>query len=106
MSRVLDAIMLAVPQPGEDDPDSTGQGPEWGKAAPIGLLVILLLCVAAVFLFRSFNRQLKKVPASFEADPPAEGLSPSQARVPAVEEPADAAPASDESPPGRSAPGG
>ena len=72
----------------------------------MGLLVILLLCVAAVFLFRSFNRQLKKVPASFEADPPAEGPSPSQARVPAVEEPADAAPASDESPPGRTAPGG
>ena len=33
--------------PADVDP-STGKGPEWGKAAPIGLLVILLLGIATV----------------------------------------------------------
>jgi hypothetical protein len=39
-------------------------------AGLIGFLVVLALIVAAVFLFRSMNRHLRKVPASF--DPPAE----------------------------------
>jgi len=66
MTGVLTAVLLAAPQPGDYDP-STGKGPEWGKAAPIGLLVILLLGVAVFFLLRSFTRQLKKVPATFDA---------------------------------------
>lgn len=53
--------------PTDIDP-TTGKGPEWGKAAPIGLLVIVLLCVACYFLARSFSRNLKKVPASFDPD--------------------------------------
>lgn len=68
MNRILTAIVLAAPQPGDYDP-STGKGSEWGKAAPIGLLVILLLGIATFFLLRSFTRQLKKVPASFDPDP-------------------------------------
>lgn len=67
MSPVIASTLLAAPQPGDYDP-STGKGSEWGKAAPIGLLVILLLGVALFFLLRSFTRQLKKVPATF--DPP------------------------------------
>lgn len=67
MSTMIASVLLAAPQPGDYDP-STGKGPEWGKAAPIGLLVILLLGIALFFLLRSFTRQLKKVPASF--DPP------------------------------------
>ncbi len=76
MSRVLAAAILAAPQPGDYDP-STGQGPEWGKAAPIGLLVILLLGVAVFFLLRSFTHQLKKVPDSFpEPEGEPSGRSP------------------------------
>lgn len=50
--------------PSDIDP-TTGKGPEWGKAAPIGLLVIVLLCVAVYFLIKSMNRNIKKVPESF-----------------------------------------
>jgi hypothetical protein len=32
----------------------------------IAFLVVLVLCVASYFLFRSMNRHLRKVPASFE----------------------------------------
>lgn len=72
MNAVLTAIVLAGPQPGDYDP-STGKGSEWGKAAPIGLLVILLLGIATFFLLRSFTRQLKKVPATFDVAEPAPG---------------------------------
>ena len=39
-------------------------------AGLIGFLVVLGLVVAAVFLFRSMSRHLRKVPSSF--DPPAD----------------------------------
>lgn len=39
---------------------------EAGKAAPLGLLVILLLCVAVYLLGRSMVTHLKKVPESFD----------------------------------------
>ena len=41
-------------------------GPDFGKASPLGLVVIVLLLVATLFLLRSMNRQLKKVPDSFD----------------------------------------
>jgi hypothetical protein len=90
VSTVIASMLLAAPQPGDYDP-STGKGSEWGKAAPIGLLVILLLGVAMFFLLRSFTRQLKKVPATFDPPEPSGagrtevGLSPiaGAARVPA-----------------------
>ncbi|WP_308316762.1 hypothetical protein [Tomitella gaofuii] len=45
-----------------------GRGAEFGKASPLGLLLILALLVGIVFLMRSMNRQLKKVPKSFDDD--------------------------------------
>lgn len=61
-------VVLILAQPGDPDP-SNGKGPEWGKAAPIGLLIIALLCVALFFLVKSMNKQFKKVPASFGPAP-------------------------------------
>ena len=40
-----------------------------GKGSPIGLFVVLLLCVAVYFLYRSMSKHLRRVPPSF--DPPA-----------------------------------
>ncbi|MDT5222787.1 MAG: hypothetical protein QOG19_194, partial [Mycobacterium sp.] len=45
-------------------------GPDFGKASPIGLLVVVALVIATVFLVRSMNRQLKKVPESFDRQNP------------------------------------
>jgi len=39
-------------------------------AGLIGFLVVLALVVAAVFLFRSMNRHLRKVPPTFDPPPP------------------------------------
>jgi hypothetical protein len=59
--------LLADDPPAEVDP-TTGKGPEWGKAAPIGLLIILLMGIALYFLIRSMNKNLRKVPSSFDTD--------------------------------------
>jgi len=58
---------------------TTGHGPEWGKAAPIGLLVIVLMGIAVYFLLKSMNRNLKKVPASF--DPPPDRPAPAESAL-------------------------
>jgi hypothetical protein len=35
----------------------------------IAFLLVVVLCVASYFLFRSMNRHLRKVPASFDQPP-------------------------------------
>lgn len=45
-------------------------GPDFGKASPVGLLVVVLLLIATVFLLRSMNKQLKKVPKTFDPGHP------------------------------------
>lgn len=45
-----------------------GQGPEFGSAGPVALIVLVVLLVAVAFLIRSMTKHLKRVPASF--DPP------------------------------------
>lgn len=56
----ISTIGLAVPGP------PPGEGPEWGKAAPIGLLIILLLGAAFWLLMRSMNKHLRKVNSTTE----------------------------------------
>jgi hypothetical protein len=70
VSFVNAIFALADTTPPSDIDPITGKGPEWGKAAPIGLLVILLMGIATFFLLRSMTRKIKAVPASF--DPPNE----------------------------------
>ena len=47
-----------------DEPVNTG--PDFGKASPVGLVVVILLLIAVLLLGLSMNRQLKKVPKSFD----------------------------------------
>lgn len=58
---ITDTLLLAAQQP---------KGPEFGKASPLGLLVILLLLVGTVLLIRSMNTQLRKLPRTFDASHP------------------------------------
>ncbi len=46
------------------------KGPEFGKASPLGLLIILLLLAGTAFLIWSMNKQLRKLPESFDTDHP------------------------------------
>jgi hypothetical protein len=45
-------------------------GPDFGKASPVGLLVVVLLLIATILLIRSMNRQLRKVPKTFDPEHP------------------------------------
>jgi hypothetical protein len=56
------APLLAAPQPG----DPGGQGEDFGKSSPVGLLVLILFFIAVGFLVRSMSKHLRKVPASFD----------------------------------------
>lgn len=56
----LDALVMIL----AESQDNTG--PDFGKASPIGLLVVVLLLICMFFLLRSMNRHLKKVPDRFD----------------------------------------
>ena len=65
MVSVLAASLLA-----QNGPQQTG--PDFGKASPFGLIVVVLLLIAVFALVWSMNRHLKKLPKSFDeqdADP-------------------------------------
>jgi hypothetical protein len=46
-----------------------GKGDEFGKASPIGLVVILLLGIATILLIRSMTARLRRLPPSFGPSP-------------------------------------
>jgi hypothetical protein len=48
-------------------------GPDFGKASPFGLLVVVLLLISVMFLMRSMNRHLRQLPDSFDPQTPAPG---------------------------------
>ncbi|WP_037367815.1 hypothetical protein [Amycolatopsis orientalis] len=59
------ALVLAQ-QP--DSGDNGGQGEDFGKSSPVGLLVLILFLIAVVFLVRSMSKHLKKVPRTFDGE--------------------------------------
>jgi len=73
---VTSALLLA-------DAVATGSG-ESKKSGPIGLAVILLLCVACYFLFKSMSKHLRRVREDF----PADGAARGDATQAAAQEPA------------------
>lgn len=67
-----DTVALVVqPTPTPDDPG--GRGEDFGKSAPIGLVVIIVFFIAVFFLVRSMNKHLRRVPESFDPPPPPAG---------------------------------
>ena len=69
-------VALVLAQNREPPP---GKGDEFGKASPVGLVVIILLLLATVLLVRSMTKHLRKVPASFDGPTGPEGESPGPA---------------------------
>ena len=50
-----------------DAPRDTG--PDFGKASPFGLLIVVLLLIGTFLLVWSMNRHLRKLPKSFDENP-------------------------------------
>ncbi|MCP9270693.1 hypothetical protein [Mycolicibacterium arenosum] len=65
---MTDTLLAVVQLLAEDPPKNTG--PEFGKASPLGLLVVVLLMIGTFLLVWSMNRQLKKLPESFDETHP------------------------------------
>ncbi|GAB4588839.1 hypothetical protein [Nocardia sp. NPDC127526] len=45
-------------------------GPEFGKASPLGLVIVLVLLAGTVLLVRSMNKHIKNLPATFSPEHP------------------------------------
>ncbi|MCH9728783.1 MAG: hypothetical protein K0U84_03715 [Actinomycetia bacterium] len=45
-------------------------GPDFGKASPFGLIVVLLLLIGTFALVWSMNRHLRRLPESFDTENP------------------------------------
>jgi hypothetical protein len=45
-------------------------GPDFGKASPFGLVIVVILLICTFLLVWSMNRHLKKLPESFDRDHP------------------------------------
>jgi hypothetical protein len=43
-------------------------GPDFGKASPLGLLIVVILLICVFALVWSMNRHLKKLPESFDEE--------------------------------------
>jgi hypothetical protein len=62
------AVMTIVGLLADDTPRDTG--PDFGKASPLGLVVVVILLIATFLLVWSMNKQLKKLPESFDPQSP------------------------------------
>ena len=62
-SLVLIAGLLA-----DETPRDTG--PDFGKASPFGLVVVVILLICTFLLVWSMNRHLRKLPESFDPEHP------------------------------------
>src|SRR6478752_3680975 len=62
--HVNDTLMLAIGLLADDTPRNTG--PDFGKASPFGLVIVVLLLIGTFLLVWSMNRHLRKLPKSFD----------------------------------------
>mgnify|MGYP001156485844 CR=1 FL=1 len=64
------AMVFAQQSPGTPGYNENPVGPEFGKASPIGIPVVLLLLIATVLLIRNMNKHIKNLPESFDTENP------------------------------------
>ncbi|MGE5696799.1 MAG: hypothetical protein ACM4D3_16690 [Candidatus Sericytochromatia bacterium] len=68
----------------DDAPRNTG--PDFGKASPVGLLIVVLLLIATFALIWSMNRHLKKLPESFDGESPEPDEAAAESAVPPADD--------------------
>jgi hypothetical protein len=61
---VTDGVMFVVALLADETPRDTG--PDFGKASPFGLVIVVLLLIGTFLLVWSMNRHLRKLPKSFD----------------------------------------
>jgi hypothetical protein len=63
---MTDTLVMIAGLLADEAPKDTG--PDFGKASPFGLLIVVLLLIGTFVLVRSMNRHLKRLPTSFDRD--------------------------------------
>jgi hypothetical protein len=64
---VTDVVFAAVGVLADAPRDT---GPDFGKASPVGLVLVVILLLCTFGLVWSMNRHLKRLPASFDREHP------------------------------------
>ena len=65
---MADTLVMIAGLLADQAPKDTG--PDFGKASPFGLLIVVLLLIGTFLLVRSMNRHLKRLPESFDRKSP------------------------------------
>ena len=65
---MTDAFVVIAGLLADQTPRDTG--PDFGKASPFGLVVIVILLIGTFLLVWSMNRHLKRLPSSFDPENP------------------------------------
>jgi hypothetical protein len=65
---VFGTLTLAAALLADEVPRDTG--PDFGKASPFGLVIVVILLICTFCLVWSMNRHLKKLPESFDREHP------------------------------------
>lgn len=71
-------VMTAMVLLAEEAPRNSG--PDFGKASPIALLILVILLIAVLLLGKSMTKQLRKVPENFDDVPETDPQYRKQAR--------------------------
>ena len=61
---MADTLVMIAGLLADQAPKDTG--PDFGKASPFGLLIVVLLLIGTFLLVWSMNRHLRKLPKSFD----------------------------------------
>lgn len=64
---MTDTLVMIAGLLADEAPQDTG--PDFGKASPFGLLIVVLLLIGTFLLVRSMNRRLKNLPETFDSAP-------------------------------------
>ena len=63
---MTDTLVMIAGLLADEAPKDTG--PDFGKASPFGLLIVVLLLIGTFLLVWSMNKRLKNLPESFEPE--------------------------------------
>ncbi|UXA16940.1 hypothetical protein [Mycobacterium sp. SMC-4] len=63
---LMTGLQLVTEVLAQDEPRQTG--PDFGKASPFGLTIVVLLLIGTFVLVWSMNRHLRRLPKSFDTD--------------------------------------
>ncbi|RRO15518.1 hypothetical protein EIL87_15885 [Saccharopolyspora rhizosphaerae] len=63
-----ETVALVLAQAPGPPQDPGGQGEDFGKSSPLGLVLLIVFGIAVVFLIRSMTKHLKKLPVVFDEE--------------------------------------